>query len=122
MSVRTHFVYLLHDEAGRLLYVGMTRNPRQRRAHHRSQSAWFPEVQSTRMIGPLPQDEASDLERLLILKLGPAHNRLHTAPRRQAFAAWGDLLLRELRRSDASQEWYDRCAAVVASAKAEAAA
>jgi len=117
---RDHFVYLVEDAAGVLLYIGLTINPRQRRASHQSASPWFREMARTRMIGPLPGDAAADLESVLILKLGPRHNKRRCSPRRRgAFADWGDLLMRELERYESPKDWVDRCAEVVARAKSE---
>lgn len=71
---RNHFVYRAYDEAGRLLYVGVTRSPSTRRAWHRYNSAWFTDVTSVRMTGPLPASDARDLEFRLICDEAPLHN------------------------------------------------
>lgn len=47
-----HFVYRCFDADGRLLYVGLTKNPEQRLAGHRSQTLWFGDVVSYGVLDP----------------------------------------------------------------------
>ena len=107
--MRDHFVYMAEDAAGSLLYIGMTKNPRNRAAWHRARSDWFSDFTRARMIGPLPKDDAGELEKLLILKAGPKHNRLRCPPHLGAFASWGDVLMREVRRYKKDQAWIAHC-------------
>lgn len=88
MSARDHFVYRIRNAEGDLLYIGMTRKPQARWAQHRARSPWFSSASTVRMIGPLSREDASDLERLLILKAGPIHNGLRTLPLYPAWAKW----------------------------------
>jgi hypothetical protein len=97
---RDSFVYRTYDALGRLLYVGVTRNPRQRFAYHRASAAWFGDVASVRMTGPLPRDSARNLERLLILKAGPICNRVRKPPPPRAWADWGHVLDAEVARAE----------------------
>lgn len=95
---RVNFVYRAYDRNGALLYVGVTRNLSARYKWHRSASRWFADMASVRVTGPLMRNEAVDLERLLILKAGPIHNKQRALPRRSAWDKWGDVLAGELGR------------------------
>lgn len=58
MSSRDHFVYRAFDAEGRLLYVGCTKAPKQRRAAHRWDSPWFKFATRFTMAGPYEKSEA----------------------------------------------------------------
>jgi len=64
-GLRNHFVYLLADESGEVIYVGCTRNPEQRWRDHRTTKRWSSEVASKRMVGPYDYPTARRIEREL---------------------------------------------------------
>lgn len=100
---RTHFVYRCYDSGGTLLYVGMSKDPVRRFKHHRAtKQLWYEQVAAVRMVGPLLHDEATDLERLLILKAAPRHNKVRPLPRRSAHDTWAHVLREEVERVKAA--------------------
>lgn len=77
MSAREHWMYRAYDESGVLLYVGVTKNLRTRRASHRSTSPWFESATRFVLTGPLDRESAYLLEAKTIRDLAPLHNRNH---------------------------------------------
>lgn len=82
---RDHFVYWMYDEAGRTLYVGITRFPEQRLRQHR-RKAWFPKVATKRMAGPFTKETARKLEREEQDELQPIHDVRQRAMRGRALS------------------------------------
>ena len=63
------FVYECYSEAGELLYVGRTNNPRNRIYTHRQETPWWSEVRTVAWI------QVPDLERRLIIAHRPKYNK-----------------------------------------------
>jgi hypothetical protein len=80
-------VYRLSDAAGRLLYVGIGRNPMARWASHADQHAWWPEVASFEVAWHPSREAAAAEEKRALQEDGPVHN-LHGTP------GWGKFLVR----------------------------
>jgi predicted GIY-YIG superfamily endonuclease len=71
-------VYRVYDVAGRLLYVGMTKNPRGRFAQHNARP-WWPDADVIYLAWFPNRTEALNAERHAIRDESPIHNR--TRPR-----------------------------------------
>lgn len=71
-------VYRLFDDAGRLLYVGATRNFRTRMNQHRRTQYWWPRVSPDHIVvdGFATDADASAFESLLISERQPLFNRV----------------------------------------------
>lgn len=76
MSERTHYVYRAFDNASRLLYVGCTGNPAQRRTEHQASSVWIKYATRFAMEGPLEKRAAFTRERAVITAEEPLFNSL----------------------------------------------
>src|SRR4051812_37709880 len=76
MSERTA-VYRLFAGDGRLLYVGMTRNPARRFTAHAADKPWWPEVATRAVEWRASWDEAHAVEKAAIRAEKPAHNQRH---------------------------------------------
>jgi len=74
-----HYVYRAYNAAGQLLYVGMTGNPARRAKMHRSRSPWWHEAARFRLVGPLSQARAAQMEEEAIWSEGPIYNRPHAS-------------------------------------------
>lgn len=72
-------VYRLYDEANRLLYVGIGRNPMNRWAAHADQHAWWPNVKSFETKWFPSREEAAAEERRALREDSPLHN-IHGTP------------------------------------------
>lgn len=77
-------VYRLHAESGRLLYVGMGRNPMNRWAAHAEQHAWWPDVATFDVTWYASRQDAADEERRALREDDPLHN-IHGTPKWGAF-------------------------------------
>ena len=73
-------VYRLSDSAGRLLYVGMGRNPMNRWAAHADLHPWWPEVASFQVTWHPTRDEAAVEERRALQNDEPMYN-IHGTPK-----------------------------------------
>lgn len=73
-------VYRLSDESGRLLYVGIGRNPLNRWSAHADLHAWWPEVATFEVTWYDSRAEAAAEERRALREDDPAHN-LHGTPK-----------------------------------------
>ena len=82
MNERTA-VYRLFAVDGQLLYVGMTHDPLQRFAVHRSERAWWPTVdrRKTRLVWFDSRAEAEAAETAAIRDESPLHNLRDAGPR-----------------------------------------
>lgn len=67
-------VYRLFDRSGRLLYVGMGRNPMGRWAAHAEQHAWWPEVASFTVVWHPTRKAAAEEERSALRNEETVHN------------------------------------------------
>lgn len=77
MTERTHFVYRAFDEDGRLLYIGCTKNLKERAAGHRADLRWFQDATRFHVAGPYPRERALDIEKTAIKAERPLHNYMH---------------------------------------------
>jgi hypothetical protein len=73
-------VYRLSDESGRLLYVGMGRNPLNRWSAHADLHEWWPQVATFEVAWYDSRGEAAAEERRALREDDPAHN-LHGTPK-----------------------------------------
>lgn len=73
-------VYRLFDDAGRLLYVGVGRNPMNRWSAHADQHEWWPTVATFTVNWHATRAEAAAEERHALRNESPVHN-LHGTPR-----------------------------------------
>ena len=95
---RTHFVYRAYDDADRLLYVGCTKNLKQRRAGHRQGSAWFAYAVRFTVSGPYEQATARKKESEEIESKAPYFNANRSQLRHQkAWNARSRRLMQEFR-------------------------
>lgn len=62
-AVRDHFVYTAYDCAGRVLYVGCTKDLAGRKKAHRSGSDWFPHAARFHIRGPFDRRTGREIER-----------------------------------------------------------
>lgn len=76
-----HLVYLLYEEAGELLYVGITdRGPVRLVEHHRSKP-WFPAVVRVEFERYATRADSERREKFLISSRAPRHNVIHNQGR-----------------------------------------
>lgn len=68
-------VYTCHDATGAAIYVGMTSGITARIGRHKKASPWWHEVDVLRHGAFLPRAEALQVERNLIVRLQPRHNK-----------------------------------------------
>lgn len=73
------WLYVLRDDRGKVLYVGMTGSPRRRFAEHRRRSAWWKEVASASLRPFATRSEARAAEHKEIGRLDPEHNVMRIA-------------------------------------------
>lgn len=78
------YIYGHYDEAGSLLYVGLTGDVMKRSSQHRRTAAWWPLVTSVEVLDELPYEEARKRERELIVKLSPPYNKVYSEEWRKA--------------------------------------
>lgn len=119
MSERTA-LYRLYDEAGELLYVGITNDPETRRTYHARQKAWWPDVCRWTVEWRATRDEAEAAEAEVIGRENPRWNTIRPDAggrmlhgRRGGRPATGKTPVRKIR---VDNELWD---AVAAKAKAE---
>lgn len=67
--------YEYYNEAGDLLYVGVTENMRTRISAHRSSSEWFPQVAKIRARFYTTAARAAEREVALLTNATPIHNK-----------------------------------------------
>lgn len=96
-------LYRHFDRDGRLLYVGISRDPEKRWAQHRTQSWWVMANRVGRVSIEWFADErqARTAERAAIRLENPAHNRLR--PKRAATAPTLRQLIARHRREEAAR-------------------
>ena len=103
---RSHFVYRMFDSAGRLLYIGCTKDIVRRVRSHRSDNRhFFHRIYRISQQGPYPRGRALEIERRLIEELRPDFNS--TADRRRRMAEkkrWTNARVRELSGGRLPQE------------------
>jgi hypothetical protein len=68
-------VYRLRNTDGDLLYIGMTRNPKQRWKDHRKEMLWWPEVADRHLNWYDTRLEARAAEGVAIREEGPRYNK-----------------------------------------------
>ncbi|MFF3884060.1 hypothetical protein [Streptomyces sp. NPDC001914] len=78
-------VYRLSDDSGRLLYVGIGRNPMNRWAAHADLHAWWPQVAAFEVTWYDSRGEAGAEERRALRQDDPAYN-IHGTPK------WGGIV------------------------------
>ena len=81
-------VYWLRDRAGRLLYVGMSRNPLARWSCHADAHEWWPQVATFEISWFASRGEAAQTEYEAI-KDGMALHNKHSTPRHGEFTEAG---------------------------------
>lgn len=100
-----HFVYRAYDHEYRLLYVGVTHNLTQRFTTHRSQSPWFREMATVRLIGPFvglnARRRAMAVESSIIRTEKPAYN----ANPSEVGQRVGEIRKRTVRRLHETRGW-----------------
>lgn len=85
VSQRT-FLYRLFDAEDRLLYVGITNQPRRRFHHHRTTKTWWADVARHELETHPNREVASAAEIAAITGEHPVHNVVHN--RAGSFTAW----------------------------------
>lgn len=78
-------LYRLYDTADRLLYVGITNDPKERMKAHAGDKDWWPSVCTRDFEWFASREEAAAAEVIAIREEQPAHNRTHNT--------WGVLVL-----------------------------
>lgn len=71
-----HYVYVCYDAEDWVLYIGCSKDPAQRIRQHSSYS-WTYWLRHVNVIGPMPTEDAVELEARLINLLAPAYNHHH---------------------------------------------
>lgn len=84
-------VYRLHDANGRLLYVGMGRNPQNRWSAHADTHAWWPKVATYEVSWFSTREKAAAEERRALREDSPEHN-IHGTPK------WAGVVSAHVRR------------------------
>lgn len=74
-GITPHYVYHLARSGGRCLYVGITWDPLTRLRTHRRRS-WWRQVSTIRVSAVPDEQVARQIEKLLIARHRPTHNRL----------------------------------------------
>ena len=82
MSGAPTTLYRLFDQAGELLYVGITERGAQRWGEHRKSKEWWVEVATTKTTHYETRADALEAERLAIIKERPKFNQAHGSRRR----------------------------------------
>lgn len=89
MSDRAHWVYRCFDAEGRLLYIGFTQSPLERRAAHRSTAPWFDQMARWSLVGPfegsMARMRAFRCEQRLIATEKPMYN---VSPSETSLRGW----------------------------------
>ncbi|MEU2724044.1 GIY-YIG nuclease family protein [Streptomyces smyrnaeus] len=75
-------LYRLYDDSGRLLYVGITRDPKARWNAHARDKHWWPEVASKTLEWFETRKSAERIEKIEIEEGKPAYNRTFNGERR----------------------------------------
>lgn len=70
-----HLLYRLYDAAGRLLYIGITWNPKERWKRHRKERPWWGDVRVAAVECHATEYEALTEELAAIKADRPIHNR-----------------------------------------------
>lgn len=71
-----HYVYVCYDADDWVLYVGLSKNVANRIGMHVNGGAWWLDhLRHVQALGPMPYDDARELEAALIRRLAPAANR-----------------------------------------------
>lgn len=93
-EVAPHYLYRLFSASRVLLYVGVTRDLRDRFAQHAGEKEWWPEVTRKTVALYLSEKKARAAETLAIRDENPAHNVLRpsAAPRRDLLAEFLSLI------------------------------
>ena len=72
------YLYRLYDDAGQLLYVGISNNPVRRGHQHIDRQPWAHQVRRQEWSSPYPTRRAAlDAERLAIIAEKPRYNVVH---------------------------------------------
>lgn len=69
------WVYKHFDEAGELLYVGISNSPMMRTKQHEESAGWFDQVRNIEINPYQTREEALDAEAQAIIELNPRYNR-----------------------------------------------
>lgn len=77
-------LYRHFDADGRLLYVGMTRDPQRRLSRHKK-SFWFKDICDVKVEWFQNRTDALVAERIAIQAEQPLHNVTHSLPPKKAF-------------------------------------
>lgn len=77
MSDTTTYLYRLYDDAGQLLYVGISKSAIYRLEQHLSAKTWSAQIASTRIERHPDRPTALEAERTAILAEKPLHNIVH---------------------------------------------
>lgn len=70
-------LYRLYDEAGGLLYVGITKSVQRRWTEHETTKSWWPEVTAATLEHYPTREAALEAERAAIIAERPRHNVTH---------------------------------------------
>ena len=91
-----HYVYVCYDAAEWVLYVGYSKNVSSRIAQHvKCQWWWTEHLRHVHALGPMPYEDARDLETALITRLAPLANTQHNFVWCEHKAAeWADEVMR----------------------------
>jgi excinuclease UvrABC nuclease subunit len=73
------YIYFLYNDAGEVIYIGVSHKLSFRRYGHERYSPWWPEVASWRLVGPFPHRDAYLVERDFIRAHEPRYNIRHTS-------------------------------------------
>lgn len=80
LRVGDHCVYRLYDDKGRLLYVGISTQLRERMRSHYRKKEWGRDVARLEVEWGLTRHQALSREREIILNDSPLHNATFYAP------------------------------------------
>lgn len=99
-----HYVYVCYDADEWVLYVGLSKNVSARIKTHLG-AWWTDHVRHVQAIGPMPYDDARELEASLIRRLAPIVNRQYNDLWCQHQAdEWAEVV-RRAREANRPAEW-----------------
>lgn len=101
-----HYVYVCYDADEWVLYVGLSKNVANRIAMHVNGGAWWLDhLRHVQALGPMPYDDARELEAALIRRLAPIVNRQYNEIWTDHVAAEWREVCERAREANRKAEW-----------------
>lgn len=99
-------LYRLYDAEGRLLYIGIARNPDARMRTHRSLKRWWPEVARAEIEWHSDRNGAERAEAACIVAENPLYNILVPGPGGKARGSRARKHVPRVALASPNSEWY----------------